>query len=31
MTQEIEDAGGEWIGNPEDEGAIGWDGLRQSI
>ena len=24
MTQEIEDAGGEWLGNPEDEGAIGW-------
>ena len=24
MTQEIEDAGGEWQGNPEDEGAIGW-------
>lgn len=24
MTQEIEDAGGEWIGNPEDKGAIGW-------
>ena len=24
MTQEIADAGGEWQGNPEDEGAIGW-------
>lgn len=24
MTQEIADAGGEWLGNPEDEGAIGW-------
>ena len=24
MTQEIEDAGGEWTGNPEDEGAVGW-------
>lgn len=24
MTQEIEDAGGEWIGHSEDEEAIGW-------
>ncbi len=24
MTQEIQAAGGEWTGNPEDEGAIGW-------
>ena len=24
MTQEIKDSGGEWAGNPEDEGAIGW-------
>ena len=24
MTREIEEAGGEWTGNPEDEGAIGW-------
>ena len=24
MTQEIEEAGGEWTGNPEDKGAIGW-------
>lgn len=24
MTQEIQEAGGEWLGNPEDEGAIGW-------
>lgn len=24
MAREIEDAGGEWTGNPEDEGAIGW-------
>ena len=24
MTKEIEDSGGEWTGNPEDDGAIGW-------
>ncbi len=24
MTQEIQEAGGEWTGNEEDEGAIGW-------
>lgn len=24
MSQEIADAGGEWMGNPEDDGAIGW-------
>ena len=24
MTQEIEDAGGTWEGNPEDKGALGW-------
>lgn len=24
MTKEILEAGGEWEGNPEDEGAIGW-------
>jgi DNA helicase HerA-like ATPase len=24
MTEEIQEAGGEWLGNPEDEGAIGW-------
>ncbi|MFA5400905.1 MAG: ATP-binding protein [Dehalococcoidia bacterium] len=24
MTKEINDAGGEWKGNPDDQGAIGW-------
>jgi uncharacterized protein len=24
MAKEIDEAGGEWNGNPEDEGAIGW-------
>lgn len=24
MDQEIKEAGGEWKGNPEDEGAVGW-------
>ncbi|MBA7606717.1 hypothetical protein ES703_13867 [subsurface metagenome] len=24
MTQEIQEAGGEWTGNEDDEGAIGW-------
>ena len=24
MSQEIEGGGGEWLGNPEDSGALGW-------
>ncbi|OGO20631.1 MAG: hypothetical protein A2144_02805 [Chloroflexi bacterium RBG_16_50_9] len=30
MTQEIQEAGGEWMGNPEDEGAIGWTAFDSS-
>ena len=30
MAQEIEEAGGEWLGNPEDEGAIGWTAFDSS-
>ena len=30
MTREIREAGGEWTGNPDDEGAIGWTSFDSS-
>ncbi len=30
MDQEIREAGGEWQGNPEDEGAVGWTAFDNS-